>query len=90
MQLPTSVCSYQYVTINRSILTNSEPTQDTEIIYSEQSIHQGPDNVTSSVKYGLLKDENYTLRVTVLSADESVFSSTFIHFGGNIETDHLQ
>lgn len=37
-------------------ISDSEPTHGTEIIYSEQSIFQGPDNITSSVKYGLLKD----------------------------------
>lgn len=53
-----------------------------EIIYSEQSTFQGPNNVISSVKYGLLKDKNYTLKVTVASADGSSYSSKFAHFGG--------
>ena len=79
MQLPTSVCSYQFVTLNSSILTDSGP--DTELIQSEQSTSQGPGNTTSSVNYGLLKDQNYTLKVTVSSAGGSSFSSMFKKFG---------
>ena len=79
MQLPTSVCSYQYVTINSYVFTDNGP--DTELIQSERSTSHGPGNVTSSINYGLLKDQNYTLKVKVLSAGGNSFSSTFKKFG---------
>ena len=83
VQLPTFICAYQYVTVNTSIFTDFG--QGAEIIHSEQSTSQGPDNVTSSVKYGLMKDQNYTLKVMVASAGESSFSS---NFGGHIDKNN--
>ena len=79
MQLPMDVCSYQYITVNYSVI-NEEGTELNQMLL-EPYIFQGPDNVTSSVKSGLLKDQNYTLKVMVASARGTSFSSRFINFG---------
>ena len=87
MQLPTSVCSYQYITINSSVLTDSQ--QSTELIHSELLTSQGPNNITSSVKHGLLKDRNYTLKVTIASSGGGSYRSTLMNFGGHRYTNKI-
>ena len=86
MQLPPSVCSYQYITINSSVLTDSG--QGTGLIHSDFFTSRGPKNFTSSVKHGLLKDRNYTLKVTIASSGGSSYRSTFINFGGHRYADN--